>query len=75
MGSGILSGLATGAAVGAGMVAGEEIAHHLMGGSNGNAVASDSWGNGGQDFGVADNGSWGDNSSFADNSDFGSDWS
>ena len=80
MGSGILSGLATGAAVGAGMVAGEEIAHHLMGGGNQTpdsnmTAASDSWSSN-QDFGVADNSSWDDGSSFADNSDFGGggDW-
>lgn len=77
MGSGILSGLATGAAVGAGLVAGEEIAHHLMDGNQnaGTPVADNSWDNmGGQDFGVADNSSWGDDSGFfADNG--GNDWS
>ncbi len=84
MGSGIMGGLATGAAVGAGMVAGEALAHHFMdgnssGGSSGNNITpvSDSWNDtpdnmGGNDFGIADDSSWGDSSNFADSGD--SDW-
>ena len=44
LGSAILGGLATGAAVGAGVVAGETLAHELLGGherSSGNAWADD----------------------------------
>ncbi len=67
LGSSIVGGLATGAAVGAGMVAGEALAHELMGNrgrdssgydtSSGVAsnVAQD---DGGPDFGVNDAGSW-----------------
>ncbi len=84
MGSGIMGGLATGAAVGAGMVAGEALAHHFMdgnssGGASGNNITpvSDSWSDtpdnmGGNDFGIADDSSWGDSSNFADSGD--SDW-
>jgi hypothetical protein len=78
MGSGIVGGLATGAALGAGMVAGEAMMHHFTDGdgnthNNGvinDANAGDSWADandmGGNDFGVADNGSWDDSG--------GSDW-
>ena len=73
MASGILGGLATGAAVGAGMVAGEALMHRVFGGnSNLGGVtprleptiysplsdANDDMG--GNDFGVADGGSWDD---------------
>jgi hypothetical protein len=69
MGSGILGGLATGAALGAGMVAGQELMHHFTDGDKGggaisDANAGDSWTDsnnmGGNDFGVADTGSWDD---------------
>jgi hypothetical protein len=82
MGSGILGGLATGAAIGAGMVAGEALAHNLMGdnripeGSIDNqydsSVSNENMG--GEDFGVNDGGSWDDSGS--DFSDIGGgDWS
>ena len=78
IGSGIVGGLATGAALGAGMVAGEAMMHHFTDGdgnthNNGvinDANAGDSWADaddmGGNDFGVADSGSWDDGG--------GSDW-
>jgi uncharacterized protein len=81
MGSSILGGLATGAAVGAGMVAGEELAHHFMGGNSGVANAApmtDAFNSppdlGGTDFGIADGSSWDDGSGFADMGG-GNDWS
>ena len=84
MGSGIMGGLATGAAVGAGMVAGEALMHRVIDGhhTDGAAVAADtvSWNRaepqsdmGGDDFGVADAGSWDDNSSVGGGG--GDDWS
>ena len=77
MGSGIVGGLATGAAIGAGMVAGEALMHHFTDGDRpaGNtappASGNDALPNdmGGNDFGVADGGSWDDSSGG------GSDWS
>jgi uncharacterized protein len=82
IGSGIMGGLATGAAVGAGMVAGEALMHRVLGGTHtdGTAVAADtgSWNRaepqsdmGGDDFGVADAGSWDDSSSIGGD---GGDW-
>jgi uncharacterized protein len=73
MGSGIMGGLATGAAMGAGLVAGEELVHHFTDGDRGGNMIPNSggggggWDNspppqntdmGGNDFGVADSGSW-----------------
>jgi uncharacterized protein len=83
MGSGIMGGLATGAAVGVGMVAGEALMHRVLDGQHteGGALAADtgSWDRaqpqsdmGGEDFGVADGGSWDDNSSIGGGGD---DWS
>jgi hypothetical protein len=71
MGSGLLGSLATGAAIGGGIVAGEALAHHLIGGHPGSEAATAGHGNeatppdtnadlGGNDFGVADSGSWDD---------------
>ena len=75
LGSGILGGLATGAAVGAGMVAGEALMHRVFDGSRGSDTlpspasvdypvlsdaASQRYDMGGEDFGVADGGSWDD---------------
>ncbi|HZP93856.1 MAG TPA: tetratricopeptide repeat protein [Burkholderiales bacterium] len=82
VGSALLGGLATGAALGAGMVAGEALMHRVLDGrhSDGVAPAADngSWadsqpdfGMGGNDFGVADAGSWDDGSSLGG----GDDWS
>lgn len=73
IGSGIAGGLASGLAVGAGVVAGEAIAHRLMGdgehGSERYAGSADTRGDsdanagmGGNDFGVSDSGSWDDSS-------------
>ena len=83
MGSNIMSGLATGAAVGAGMVAGEALVHHFVdGGNTANNVSpvADSWSStpdnmGGNDFGIADPGSWDDSSNVAGGIDVGGgDW-
>jgi hypothetical protein len=76
MGSGILGGLATGAAVGAGIVAGEALMHRMVDGgdhrANPLAPQNNDWDNsagqsqydmGGNDFGVADSGSWDSGSS------------
>ena len=73
IGSGIMGGLATGAAVGVGMVAGEALMHRVLGAHTGSdALAADTGSRervesqsdmGGNDFGVADAGSWDDNSS------------
>ncbi len=72
MGSGLLGSLATGAAIGGGIVAGEALAHHLIDGRPTGEVIPTVHGNdagidpsinpdlGGNDFGVADNGSWDD---------------
>ena len=73
IGSGILGGLATGAAVGAGMVAGEALMHKMFDGGGNRVVDSSALqpfdsppasdaniGMGGNDFGVADSGSWDD---------------
>jgi hypothetical protein len=78
-GSGLMGSLATGAALGAGMVAGEALAHRLMGDGE-RAVPPASYVNdpsaglanqdmGGQDFGISDAGSW------DSGGDSGSDWS
>jgi hypothetical protein len=91
MGSGILGGLATGAAVGAGMVAGEALAHRVLGEGAAHHAASplsdpadfaqNDTGNydmGGNDFGVNDTGSWDDGGSGGSWSDSGGsndDWS
>jgi hypothetical protein len=83
VGSGIMGGLATGAAVGMGMVAGEALMHRVLDGhrTEGGALAADtgSWDRaepqsdmGGNDFGVADAGSWDDSSSIGGGGD---DWS
>lgn len=77
MGSGILGGLATGAAVGAGIVAGEALMHHFTDGNRPAAnpaplaPSTDDWNAapddpGGNDFGIADSGSWDDASSSGD---------
>jgi len=71
MGSGLLGSLATGAAIGGGIVAGEALANRLIGGHSSGAASplgdvdqmpsvpsSDDLG--GNDFGVADSGSWDD---------------
>jgi uncharacterized protein len=66
--SNIVGSLASGAAVGAGVVAGEALAHELIGGHDSsrdlprNAVSSAPADNdsGGRDFGVSDAGSWDD---------------
>ncbi len=68
IGSGIAGGLATGLAVGAGVVAGEELAHHFLGGGRDGGVippaqAGESSNSdlGGSDFGINDPGSgWDD---------------
>jgi hypothetical protein len=72
IGSGILGGLATGAAVGAGMVAGEALMHRVFdGGHAGEGTHAQApvdypvtpeanYDMGGNDFGVADGGSWDD---------------
>lgn len=69
LGSGIMGGLATGAAVGAGMVAGEALVHHFIDDRRPDfgsvAPVDNTWEAqpdtmGGNDFGIADNGSWGD---------------
>jgi uncharacterized protein len=68
IGSGIVGGIVTGAAVGAGMVAGEALAHDLMGrhDSSGDLHRADTPATpadndlGGQDFGINDGGSWDD---------------
>ena len=60
-GMGLMGSLATGAALGAGLVAGEALAHNLMGGSNSGGMPQGGNANsdlGGQDFGVSDSGSW-----------------
>jgi len=84
LGSGLLGGLATGAAVGAGMVAGEALADRLSEGQHPDrasilpipgdqqyAVPNNDMG--GNDFGVADAGSWDDNS-FGGVDNGGGDW-
>ena len=68
MGSGLMGSLATGAALGAGMVAGEALAHNLMGGNEQrtrNIVNNPDMGNQviDSDFGVNDSSSWDDGSS------------
>ncbi len=72
IGSGIVGGLVTGAAVGAGMVAGEALAHNLMDGGHpgggvlpqgGQPMLTDNNDLGGQNFGIADSGSWDDGGS------------
>jgi uncharacterized protein len=70
MGSTLGRGLATGLAVGAGVVAAEEIGHRMFGHQANNAASLDQVDNGmrqnlntdmgGNDFGVADGGSWDD---------------
>jgi uncharacterized protein len=69
MGSGLLGSLATGAAIGGGIVAGEALANRLIGGhTSGEAAARVNEATlpdtnadlGGNDFGVADSGSWDD---------------
>ena len=71
MGSGLLGSLATGAAIGGGIVAGEALANRLFGGhTSGEAAAAGRVDEatlpdtnadlGGNDFGVADSGSWDD---------------
>lgn len=76
IGSGIMGGLATGAAVGAGLVAGQALMRHFTDGDNaghsGGATPTpaidNSWAAapnddiGGNDFGIADSGSWDDGS-------------
>ncbi len=62
-GMGLMGSLATGAALGAGLVAGEALAHNLMGGSSNSGGNMPQGGDvngdlGGQDFGVSDSGSW-----------------
>jgi len=86
MGSGIVGGLATGAAMGAGLVAGEALMHHFTDSNEPRldtaAPADTSWNPvpdnmGGNDFGIADNGSWDDGGSSWDSGgdwDSGSDW-
>jgi hypothetical protein len=83
LGGGIMGGLATGAALGAGMVAGEALAHRIGGGGShadpgvAAGAANDGSDLGGNDFGVADNGSWDDGGSFGGVSgdSGGGDWS
>lgn len=88
IGSYILGGLATGAAVGAGMVAGEAIMHHFTDPSVGSLRAetplpvvpdNGSFDMGGQDFGIADGGSWDDATDLGaggfDGGALGDDWS
>ncbi len=85
IGSGIGGGLASGLAVGAGVVAGEELAHHFLGGNRsegGVAAASDAAAvpdnsdMGGRDFGIQDTSTWGDDSSLdGDVGGGGDDWS
>ena len=71
MGSGLLGSLATGAAIGGGIVAGEALANRLFGGHTSGEAAAAGRANeatlpdtnadlGGNDFGVADSGSWDD---------------
>jgi hypothetical protein len=86
IGSGIAGGLASGLAVGAGVVAGEELAHHFMDGSNHESTAlppadagtewqqSSNTDMGGNDFGVNDPGSW-DDSGGGGGGGGGDDWS
>ncbi|HTY99449.1 MAG TPA: tetratricopeptide repeat protein [Rhodocyclaceae bacterium] len=83
MGSGILGGLATGAAVGAGMVAGEALMHRVFDGGHGSEAAhvqppldypvtpDANYDMGGNNFGVADGGSWDDGGAGAGGGD---DW-
>jgi len=77
MGSGIVGGLASGLAVGAGIVAGEEIAERLFDGGSSRPLERDAGDGGyrgdssnsnmgGNDFGVADSGSWDDSSGGSD---------
>lgn len=89
LGGRVAGGLAAGLAVGAGVMAAQAIGKSLMGGSehpqndNSHPVSDNSGGNyqpftgnndlGGQNFGVADSGSWDDSSSVAD-SGGGGDW-
>jgi hypothetical protein len=73
MGSGILGGLASGAAMGAGFAAGEAAIDHLFGGERrqpfegeqlqGGYEPNINQDMGGDDFGIADDGSWDDGSS------------
>jgi len=71
MGAGLLGSLATGAAIGGGIVAGEALANRLFGGHTSGEAAAAARVNeatlpdtnadlGGNDFGVADSGSWDD---------------
>jgi hypothetical protein len=82
IGSGMLGGLAAGVAAGAGMVAGQALMHRMLDGNNTaapirtvepqwNTAASDN-DMGGNNFGIADAGSWDDAGSGGDS---GSDWS
>jgi hypothetical protein len=87
IGSGIVGGLATGAALGAGMVAGEALAHDLMGGRERSGVVSDvppadgsrvAYDDGDRDFGVSGADSWdsgGGGSDFGTDGGGGGDWS
>jgi hypothetical protein len=73
MGSGILGGLASGAAMGAGFAAGEAAIDHLFGDERrqpfegerlpGGYEPNINQDMGGDDFGIADDGSWDDGSS------------
>jgi uncharacterized protein len=86
IGSGIVGGLATGAAVGAGLVAGEALAHEVMGG-HGHAEGAQDWTDNAaaaplagndiddRDFGVQDSGSWDDGGSSMGGGGGSDDWS
>jgi hypothetical protein len=84
LGSQLMGGLATGAAVGAGVVAGEALMHHFMDGNKAAPSGDHAFSSfdsipdlpstplndmGGNDFGIADSGSWDDGGSSGD-----SDW-
>ncbi len=85
IGSSIVGGLASGAALGAGLVAGEALAHNLLGDHERERSFADAppaddgrvaYDDGGRDFGISGDDSWDNGGSGADiASDGGSDWS
>jgi hypothetical protein len=89
LGGKVMGGLATGLAVGAGVMAAQAIGKSLMGNDSHPAAQPDHLANnnsnayepiasnsdmGGQNFGLADTGSWDDGDALASSGDMGGDW-
>ena len=83
LGGRVMGGLATGLAVGAGVMAAQAIGSSLMGdhrsphpdgANNDYAPLPSNTDMGGQDFGIADNGSWDDGNALSSNDGGGGDW-